>query len=184
MGLDFNLFRKIDFTVEIFRNNLSDMIVSRDVPIETGYGSAEINGASMYNKGLEVSMRGNWISKKNFRWNTTFNISSVQNKVTDLTGLEEKFSIASVARAQKIGASTSAIWGYQWLGINPANGQDIFLINGEAKDANQFTLDPSNTAIIGNTQPDLTGGLSNSISYKKFTFSFLINFEIGGDFFG
>lgn len=182
LGIDFNLFKKIDFTVEFFRNNLSDMIVSRDIPMEIGYTSAEINGASMYNKGWEILIRGNWISKKNFKWNTSFNISHVKNEVTDLIGLEEKFSTAADARAQKIGASTSAIWGYQWLGINPANGQDIFLINGEAKDANQFTLNPSNTTIIGNSQPDFTGGLSNSINFKKFTFSFLVNFEIGGNF--
>jgi TonB-linked SusC/RagA family outer membrane protein len=181
LGLDFSLFKKIDFTVEVFRNNLSDVIVSRTVPLETGYGSAEINGADMYNKGLEISMRGNWLSRKNFRWNTSFNISSVQNKVTDLFGLQDEFSTAANARAQKIGASTSAIWGYHWIGINSANGQDQYLINGEIKDANQFTQDDSTYSIIGNSQPDLTGGLSNSISYRKFTFSFLINFEIGGD---
>nr|WP_314498729.1 SusC/RagA family TonB-linked outer membrane protein [uncultured Chryseobacterium sp.] len=181
VGLDFSLLKKIDFTVEVFRNNISDMIVSRDVPLETGYSSAEINGAAMYNKGIEISMRGNWISGKNFKWNTTFNISSVQNKVTDLIGLEDSFSTAAVARAQKIGASTSALWGYQWLGINPANGQDLFLVNGEVKDGNQFTPDVSTYSIIGNSQPDLTGGLRNFLSYKKFSLSFQVNFEIGGD---
>ncbi|HAO08316.1 MAG TPA: SusC/RagA family TonB-linked outer membrane protein [Chryseobacterium sp.] len=181
MGLDFSFFKKVDFTVEVFRNNLSDIIVSREVPLETGYSSAEINGAAMYNKGFEISMRGNWISNKNFRWNTSFNISKVENKVTDMLGLEDSFSSASLARAQKIGASTSAIWGYQWLGINPANGQDMFLVNGEVKDANQFTPDSSTYTIIGNSQPDFIGGFSNSLSYKRFTLSFLVNFEIGGD---
>lgn len=181
LGLDFSLFSKIDFTVEVFRNNISDAIISRNVPLETGYSSAEINGANMYNKGLEISMRGNWIARKNFRWNTAFNIASVQNKVTDLIGFSDAYSIASLARAQKIGVSTSAIWGYHWTGINSANGQDQYLINGEVIDANQFTPNDLLTSVIGNSQPDLTGGLSNTLSYRKFTFSFLINFEIGGD---
>ncbi|WP_326983167.1 SusC/RagA family TonB-linked outer membrane protein [Chryseobacterium sp. MYb264] len=182
LGLDFNLFSKIDFTVEVFRNNISDMIVNRDVPVETGYSTAEINGADMYNQGIEFSVRGNWFKKKNFTWNTSFNLASVKNKVTSLFGLEEKYSSAAIARGQKVGVPTSAIWGYQWLGVNPANGLDTYMINGEIKDAGQFTA--SNTSqytVIGNSQPDFTGGLSNRISYKNVSLSFLINFEWGGD---
>ncbi|WP_312389266.1 SusC/RagA family TonB-linked outer membrane protein [Chryseobacterium sp.] len=182
IGLDFNFFKKIDFTVEVYRNNISDMIVSRDVPVETGYGSAEINGADMYNQGIEFSVRGNWFTKKNFSWNTSFNIATVKNKVTALFGLEEKYSTAANARAQKIGVSTSAIWGFQWLGINPANGLDMYMVNGEVKDAGQFTTsDTSQYTIIGNSQPDFNGGLSNTIRYKNLSLSFLINFEWGGD---
>lgn len=181
LGLDFSLFKMVDFTVEAFRNNLSDMIVSREIPLESGYSSAEINGGGMYNEGIEFSMRAKWFNKSDFRWNSNFNISSVKNKVTYLTGLGDDYSIATLARAQKIGSSTSAIWGYQWLGVNPANGQDMYLVNGETKDANQFTPKTSDYTIIGDSQPDLIGGLSNSITYKKFSLSFLINFEIGGD---
>lgn len=182
LGIDFSLFKKIDFTIELFRNNISDMIVSRDVPIETGYKSAEINGAEMYNQGVEVSMRGNWFHKKNFTWSTSFNIATVKNRVTALFGLEETFSTAAYARAQKIGTSTSAIWGYEWLGVNPANGLDRFMVNGVPMDSGQFTpLDESNYTIIGNTQPDFTGGLSNTIRYKNLSLSFLLNFEWGGN---
>lgn len=182
LGIDFSLFKKIDFTVEVFRNNISDMIVSRDVPIETGYKSAEINGAEMYNQGVEVSMRGNWFNKKNFTWSSSFNIATVKNRVTALFGLEEKFSTAANARAQKIGTSTSAIWGYEWLGVNPANGLDQFMVKGVPMDSGQFTpLDETNYTIIGNTQPDFIGGLSNTIRYKNLSISFLVNFEWGGN---
>lgn len=181
LGLDFSFFKKIDFTVEVFRNNISDMITSREVPLETGYSTAEINGSSMYNQGIEFSMRGNWFNRKNFRWTTSFNISSVKNRVTEIQGFGEDFSIASIARALKLNVPTSAIWGYQWLGINPANGQDIFMVNGKPTDANQFTPNSDTYSIIGNSQPDLTGGFSNTMTYKNISLSFLINFEIGGD---
>ncbi|WP_330747019.1 SusC/RagA family TonB-linked outer membrane protein [Chryseobacterium sp. CP-77] len=182
LGIDFSLFKKIDFTIELFRNNISDMIVSRDVPIETGYKSAEINGAEMYNQGVEVSVRANWFNKKSFTWNSSFNIATVKNRVTALFGLEEKFSTAAYARAQKIGTSTSAIWGYEWLGVNPANGLDRFMVKGVPMDSGEFTpLDATNYTIIGDTQPDFTGGLSNTIRYKNLSLSFLVNFEWGGN---
>lgn len=181
LGLDFSLFKKIDFTVEIFKNNISDMILSSNVPIETGYTSAEINGANMYNKGIEFSVKANWLSKKNFTWNTLFNISTVKNKVTYSAGLEDTYSTTALARARKIGFSTSAIWGYEWLGVNPTNGQDVFMVDGVPTDANQFTSSPDKYNIIGDTQPDFVGGMNNVIRYKKLSLSFLINFQWGGD---
>jgi len=181
IGLDFNIFKKVELTVELFRNNLSDMIVSRAVPLEIGYSFAQLNGAAMYNQGIEFSTKINWFKKKDFIWNTMFNISTVSNKVTDLLGFGTPFSLAANARSQKIGTSTSAIWGYEWLGVNPANGQDQFLIDGVAKDANTITLSTANWKMIGNSQPDATGGMRNSFTFKDFNLSFLINFELGGD---
>ena len=181
IGVDFNFLKKIEITVELFRNNLSDMIVSRAVPLEIGYSSAQLNGAAMYNQGIEFATKINWYKRKNFNWSTKFNISTVKNKVTDLVGFGTPFSIAANARSQQVGTPTSAIWGYEWLGVNPANGQDQFLIDGVAKDANTITLSTANWKIIGNSQPDAIGGFQNSISFKNFNLSFLFNFEWGGD---
>lgn len=181
LGFDFNFKQRFDLTVELFKNNISDMIVSRDTPLETGYTSAEINGAAMYNKGIEVSGKVYWFTKKDFRWTSTFNISTVKNKVTELIGFGDQYSTAANARAQKTGAPTSAIWGYKWLGVNAQNGQDIFLYNGIPTDANQFSPDVSTYSIIGDSQPDAIGGLNNTILFKNFSLSFLINFQLGGD---
>ncbi|MDO5614729.1 MAG: SusC/RagA family TonB-linked outer membrane protein [Cruoricaptor ignavus] len=181
IGLDFNFLKKFDFTVEFFRNNISDMIVNRSIFPESGYTGAEINGAAMYNQGWEFSARARWIQKKDFRWTTRFNISTLKNKITDLIGFGETYSTAAIARAQRIGTSTSSIWGYRWLGINPDSGQDIYMVNGVPTNSNNFTPSSATYEVIGNSQPDAYGGLTNSFNYKNFGLSFLINFEIGGD---
>lgn len=181
LGFDFNFKQRFDLTVELYRNNISDMIVSRDTPLETGYSSAEINGGAMYNQGIEISGKAYWFTKKDFRWTSTFNISTVKNKVTDLIGFGDKYSSAANARAQKIGVPTSAIWGYKWLGVNAENGRDIFLYNGVPTDGNQFSANQSTYSVIGDSQPDAIGGLNNTIMYKNFSLSFLINFQLGGD---
>lgn len=180
-GIDFNFKQRVDLTIELYRNNKSDMIVSRQTPLETGYSSADINGQAMYNKGIEVSLKAYWLTKKDYRWTTTFNIGTVKNKVTELQGFGERFSIGSLARAQKIGVPTSAIWGYQWIGVNSQNGRDLYLINGEVKDTSQFSSSEDTFSIIGDSQPDAIGGMNNTLMFKNFSLSFLINFEIGGD---
>lgn len=181
LGFDFNFKQRFDLTIELYRNNISDMIVSRDTPLETGYTSAEINGSAMYNQGIEISGKAYWFTKKDFRWTSTFNISTVKNKVTDMIGFGDKFSVASNARAQRIGVPTSAIWGYEWLGVNAQNGQDIFLYDGVPTDANQFSANTNTYSIIGDSQPDAIGGLNNTMMFKNFSLSFLFNFQLGGD---
>lgn len=181
MGLDFDLFNgKANFTLEAYRNNISDMIVSRDAVWESGYTNAEINGAEMYNQGIEFSANAKWFSGKKFRWNTTFNIGTVSNKITAMKGFGESYSIAAYARAQKIGTSTSAIWGYRYLGVNPTTGRYQYLVNGDVREET-FTSKSSEYEIIGDTQPDAIGGLRNVIGYKNFNLSFNLTFEIGGD---
>ncbi len=181
LGVDINLLNRIDFTFDIYRNNISDMIISREVPLETGYSTAEINGASMYNQGMEASIRVYWFKNKNFKWNSFFNIGTVNNKVTSLLGFGDKFSTAALARAQKIGTSTSAIWGYEWMGVNPENGLDRYKVNGEILDSDKFRVADNTYEIIGNTQPEAIGGFMNSIQLGKLSFSALFNFQIGGD---
>ena len=181
LGLDFHFSKLMELSFDLYRNNISDMIVSREVPLETGYNSAQINGASMYNEGFDLGIKFNWIKKAGYNANTQFNLGVVRNKVTELLGFGDAYSIAANARAQRIGVPTSAIWGYEWAGVNPANGQDQFMINGQATDANQLTLSTAQWKIIGDSQPDAVGGMRNSFSYKNFTLSMLVNFEIGGD---
>lgn len=181
LGLDFNIMKFLEVSLDVFRNNISDMIVSRDVPLETGYTSAQINGQSMYNQGVDLGIKINWIKKAGYNFNTNFNIGTIKNNVTDILGFGDDFSIATNARAQKIGVPTSAIWGYEYVGVNPATGQDQFLINGTPTDANLFTLSTSQWKIIGDSQPDAVGGLRNSFTYKNLTLSMLMNFEWGGD---
>lgn len=182
IGVDFNIFKRFEFTIEVYRNNISDMIVSRQVPVETGYSSAQINGAAMYNKGIEFSTKITWFKQSNFSWNSMFNISKVVNKVTDLIGFGDTYSIASTARAQKIGTSTSAIWGYEWSGINPLNGDDTYLVNGTKTDGKNLDKSSDKWKIIGNSQPDATGGFRNNFRIgKRINLGFQINFELGGD---
>jgi TonB-linked SusC/RagA family outer membrane protein len=87
VGFDFNIFKRIELTLEYYYDNKTDLITTRDIPTETGYNSVQLNASSMYNKGFELTTRIKWIKSNAFKWTTTFNISTVESKVTDLKGL-------------------------------------------------------------------------------------------------
>ncbi|MCV9927062.1 SusC/RagA family TonB-linked outer membrane protein [Flavobacterium sp. LS1R49] len=183
-GVDFNVFNTIELSLEYYYDNLSDLITSRDIPTETGYATLQLNAASMYNKGFELTTRIKWLQKGKFKWTTSFNISTVDNKVTDLVGLGSDYSEANIALAQKIGYSTTTIWGLNWVGVDPATGRDLIKKNGQIYDSATYKslFSVSDWEPIGDQQPKAFGGFSNRFSFNNsITLSITGAFQWGGD---
>ena len=183
-GVDFNIFNAIELTVEYYYDDLNDLITSRDIPTETGFSTMQLNAASMYNKGFELTTRIKWFQKGKFKWTSAFNISTVDNKVTDLVGLGSEYSLSNIALAQKIGYSTTTIWGVKWAGIDPATGRDLIQKDGQIYDAVTYKslFNETDWEPIGDLQPKAFGGFSNSFSFNNsITLSINGAFQLGGD---
>ncbi|QSW89391.1 SusC/RagA family TonB-linked outer membrane protein [Flavobacterium endoglycinae] len=183
-GFDFNIFNAIEMTLEYYYDDLSDIIASREIPSENGYESVQLNAASMYNKGFEFSTRIKWFQHGKFRWTSSFNISTVDNKVTQLKGLGSDYSTANLALAQKIGYSTSIIWGVNWVGVDPATGRDLIKKDGQVYDAATYArlFSEADWIPIGDSQPKAFGGFNNTFSLNNsITLSITGAFQLGGD---
>ncbi|MBC6400935.1 MAG: SusC/RagA family TonB-linked outer membrane protein [Ekhidna sp.] len=183
IGVDVDFLNQFSFIMDFFRDQIEDQIVARDVIAESGYNTARINGANMYNQGFEWSLIAHWVSKGAFSWRSSFNLTRIRNKVTSLTGLESDFSPSYLARSQIIGHSTSALWGFRFAGIDPATGRELFLVNGEVHDAEKLNDQFNNTdwEPIGDTQPDFYGGFNNTITFKGLTLNVIMSYSYGGD---
>ena len=69
-----------------------------------------------------------------------------------------------------------SFWGLNYLGVDPATGSAIYEDrNGDG------LINNSDGMVIGNSQPDLFGGITNNISYKGFDLSFFFQFSLGND---
>ena len=183
IGLDVNFLGRFKFTGEYFRDNIEDIITNRNVISEIGFSSAQINGAEMYNQGVEFSLQANWFKDGDFKWSTNFNISKIENKVTSLKGLGSEFSSAENARSRQVGFSTSTIWGFNFIGIDPATGRELFDVNGNIYDASYVAsnFDSSDWTPIGDSQPDIFGGIRNNFSYKGFNLNMIVSYASGQD---
>lgn len=184
-GLDFNFLNTVELTLEYYYDDIKDLITSRNIPSETGYNNIQLNAASMYNTGLELSAKFKWFQKDNFKWTTSFNISTLRSEVTELIGLGSEFSTAERALAQRVGFSTSTLWGINWVGIDPATGRDLLENNGQIYDAVTYNslFDATDWVPIGDTQPNAYGGFNNTFSIKNnLTLSIRGSFQLGGDF--
>lgn len=184
-GFDFTIFNRIELTLEYYNDNKSDLITTREIPTETGYSSVQLNAASMYNKGFELTTRIKWVKNNVFKWITVFNIATVDNKVTELKGLGEDYSLANLALAQKVGYSTSTIWGIKWVGVDPATGRDLVEKNGKIYDAKTYSdlYTIADWEPIGDKQADAYGGFYNDFTFfDKLTLSIRGDYQIGGEF--
>jgi TonB-linked SusC/RagA family outer membrane protein len=183
LGIDFNFLGRFSTTLEVFRDNISDQIVSRPVIPESGYANIQINGASSYNQGIEFSLQAKWLNGPDFKWSSSFNIATLDSKITSLSGLSSDFSSRELARSQQIGNSSSAIYGFRSLGIDPATGLELFRVNGQTYTGRQVsaTFNNVNWEVLGDSQADFYGGLRNSLSYKGFDIQIITSFTYGGD---
>ncbi|WP_223270840.1 SusC/RagA family TonB-linked outer membrane protein [Subsaximicrobium wynnwilliamsii] len=183
IGLDVNAFNRFKITAEIFRDDIKDLIVSRSVIPESGYTNVQINGAAMYNQGVEFSLQADWLKTSKFKWQSNVNISKIENEITALKGLGSNTSSAEVARAQQIGYATSTYWGFDFIGIDPATGRELYNVDGSIYDGSYVAANftPADWQPIGNSQPDFFGGLRNSFSYKGINLNMIFSFAYGQD---
>ena len=97
------------------------------------------------------------------------------------------------SRAQYIyreGQSTLAFYGYEWAGVDPANGKSVYFVNDESNSqAGDFVskgrgatydYEKANMKIIGNGIPDMAGGFSTNVSYKGVELGLNFIYKLGG----
>lgn len=199
IGLDFGLFKqRLTGSIEYFNRDSKNLL--QDVPISatTGFSSALSNVGEMNNRGIEVELGGDIINnpKNGLRWSASVNASFIKSKVTKLYGGRDIVwydPTGGDARAQYVyreGSSTLSFYGYEWAGVDPKNGNNVWYVNdpNDAK-AGDFlyngrgatnTFTKANYKIIGNAVPDVYGGLNTDVSYKGFTLAFNFIYKFGG----
>ncbi len=176
VGVDLRfLNNRFSFSGTAYSNATKDVILSLNVPYETGYAVRNINAAELSNKGLEFDAGADIFPQGAFKWNLSANFSLNRNKVVSLAG-------ASVYTLPSTYAGQSLIPG-QPFGV--FYGTD-FLKDESGKyklDANGFPQGGTNNEIVGNPNPKWRGGLGSTFSYKGVSLYVLFDKVYGNDFY-
>jgi hypothetical protein len=145
--------------------------------------SQDMNAGTMYNRGIEFQIAGDIISTKDWKWTLDLNATSIKNKLTELP----VDPWVSTMFKYEEGHSISDFYLYQWKGIDPNTGSCLYKpIEGAVNIVNVDGVDYTtslNEAIkeySGNSMPKVYGGITNTINYKKISFSFLFTYQVGG----
>lgn len=209
LDLGFNLgLMKDRFTVEFayYKNDITDLILAEPQSPSRGIPGNSIlrNVGTMYNKGIEVALGATVLSRKDFTWNANFNFTTVKNEVTSLSNNNADILISTGGLESpslvRVGQSIGSFLAVRTIGINPANGQRIFLLkdgtqvqyNHAASSANRWTRvdngavvtapnQVTDGVVIGPALPKYFGGFENTFRYKGFDLNILAFFS-GGNY--
>lgn len=188
-GIDLGLWNnRVNLTADYYIRRTNDLLLARPLVGSSGFTTINENIGELENKGLELALNATPIANKDFRWNTTFNITFPQNRVVRLAGTPFASGFASWVQE---GEDLGAFRGFVVKGIFQTQQEiasapvqtaltrpgDIQFedLDGDGR------ITTNDQRIIGSAVPDFFGGFINDISYKGFSLNFFLQFVSGNE---
>jgi len=203
VALEFGLFNdRLYGMVEYFNRDSRNLL--QDVPISTvtGFGTILQNVGEVNNRGVEIQLGYDILREGDWKWSANVNGSFMDSKVTKLYRGEGDPRGQDIIwedptggddRAQFIyreGASMLSFYGFEWAGVDPDNGRNVWYVNdpadGEAGDflhhgrGATYDYANANRVILGSAIPTVYGGLNTTVTYNAFALGFNFSYKIGG----
>jgi TonB-linked SusC/RagA family outer membrane protein len=179
LGTEMHFFKsRITADVAYYKTKTIDQILPA-LAVSPGSGvlSAAVNAGQIDNWGWEVQLGLVPIKTTDFTWSIDANWSQNRNKVVSLIPDVSNLLISSYTGGVSMNARVGEAWG-------TLVGSDYVYLNGQRViSATTGRYLREDNKIIGNTTPDWIGGIRNSVKYKNFSLSFLIDVRKGGDVF-
>ncbi|MCJ7801783.1 MAG: TonB-dependent receptor [Candidatus Marinimicrobia bacterium] len=185
LGVDVKILNsRVAGSVNMYSTTTTDLLLNRTISPVHGITSITQNIGKTKNLGLELDITSRNIVKGDFRWNTYGNLAFVRNEIVSLYGeLDDKgIEIDDVASSWFIGEPIRINYDYVFDGIWQLDEADEAAKYGtqpgyvRLKDVNgDEVISAEDRQIIGQQDPKLLWGLTNSVSYKNFTLDIFIH---------
>ncbi len=179
-GLEMSFLKsRVGFDFSYYNAESFDQILPVIVSTATGYNSKFLNAATVKNNGVELSLYGTPVRTRDFSWDVNVNWTRNRNKVVKLFEGSENIVLANFQGGVSLNATLGQPFG-------TIRGNDFVYTNGQrtvSATSGRYMITSNSNEVIGNPNPDWTGGINNTLRYKNFSFSFLIDTRKGGDVF-
>lgn len=199
-GMDISLFNNaLNITADWYSKRTKDLLIQKVTPAYSGYTSTWTNLGSIENQGFEMNLEVSPILTRSFHWDMNANIGFNRAKAVDVGGeLDlDPGVVVSVGTSVIIrnGDPLGEWYGYQTDGIFQSEADIIAsgltVINGQPQSSlrpgsrkfvdqnGDGVIDAQDRVVLGRGQPDFTGGLTNSFSYKGFNLNVVVQYSYG-----
>lgn len=193
VGVELGLFNnRLNLEASYYYKYTTDLLLPRPLPRSTGFPSITSNVGEVSNHGLDILINAYPVDTRNFRWNSTFNVSFNKNRVEKL---DESSSVDPTTGKRQIlldgfvgydmlireGEELSSFYGYKRAGIYdgiPSNW-DNETMNVPSTIGEKVTY--KQREILGNGLPDWMGSFINTFDYKGFDLTVDLQFSLGAD---
>lgn len=177
IGIEFDIFKRLRGSIEYFDRRSKDLLYNYTAPQPPFvYNSILLNLGSTKNTGIEVSLDGDVMKKKNFSWGMSATYYTGKTILTKLSN--DLYSASYIDIRARGGAGSSEyffrlveggtvgeIYGYEHAGID-ATGQ-LLVMSKEGDAIPKTAADNSDKKYIGNTAPKHVFSWTNTFKYKN-----------------
>ncbi len=176
LGAEMRFFKgRAGFEFTYYSDISKNQFLTLAAPSGSGYTSYYVNAGKITNKGFELTVDAEPIRKANFSWKSSVNLSQNKNKIVELIASNPDYQVGGdnegFAAVIKAGGSFNDVYIYKFA-RNTA-GQIILDTKGvPTKAAKQEK--------VGNVNPDFILGWNNTLNFKNFYVSALVNGKFGG----
>ncbi len=210
-GFDFNTAKdRLVVSVDYYNKVTSDLLQYRVLPSQSGVNSIIDNYGTMRNRGVEVSIQGNIVQRKNVTFSSRINVSK---NLTTLVDLGERTQpdyvsingnlLGGVSGILIPGEEVGRFFGYRVAGLTQtsdfdANGNPTFpTFEGPAPEGTigkpvygawkyadtdgSNRVDDKDRVILGKSTPDFTFGWSHDLTWKSLGINALFTGSVGND---
>lgn len=168
---------RLGLDVTYYTSSSENQILTVDLPAATGFSRKLINAGEITNKGFEIMLTATPVSTANFTWKAMVNFSRNRSMVKSLyPGINSLnlYSTGEMSIEARPDLPFGNIVGYKYL--RNENGDKV--LNAAGAYQRETT-----TSVLGNIQPDFLSGITNTLTYKGLSLSFLIDIRKGGKIF-
>ena len=167
---------RLRFNLGLYKTVAANQIVAVELSKSTGTSFKWLNGGEIENKGIELTLGFDILKQDDFTWNATANWAKNISRVNSLPEGIDNYQINSFQGGVSLNATVGQPYGVlRGTGYQYLNGRRVINASG-------FPVAVADQ-VIGDPNPDWTGGLLNTVSYKGLSLSFLIDVSRGGEIF-
>jgi TonB-linked SusC/RagA family outer membrane protein len=189
VGVDFGFFNnRLSGTVDLYLQHTSDLLLERQIPVVSGFGSVLSNVGETKNKGIEISLSSLNINTKSFQWTTDVMFYANKESIESLYNGK----VDDIGNKWFIGHPINVHYDYEKIGIWQNTSEDLAEMEEFNKNGANFKpgdikiwdngdkkITEADRKILGSTSPKFIASMVNSISYKGFDFSIFLYASVG-----
>lgn len=178
LGLNLGFWNRLNIVVDLYDKANTNILRTVQAPISSGVAGVVKNIGKISNKGIEVDINSLNLNGA-VKWSTGFNVAFNRNKVLYLTDVPAVLpSTGGFVTAP--GYALGTIYGIVYRGADPETGKPSYeVLDASGNKSTTLNIKEATLQILDSQQPDFSGGLTNSVSYKGITLSVLMNFVTG-----
>ncbi len=173
---------RINFSGDVYFRDNFDLIGTIYTQGVGGVTMKYANVAAMKSHGVEFTLSTRNIETKDFSWTTDLTFSKTKNEITDLDSRSNVMQLVSGSGYAKQGYPVRAIFSIPFVGLSDEGLPLVINEDGKVTSTDINFQEFEKTDFLkyeGPTDPTITGGFGNVLSWKNFRLNLFMTYSFG-----